>query len=1018
MKMFVRLLIVSRVGKLASVLLFAALTTCAASDAPRLLLLDRAASLNQWVLSLGREVPGAEGKLNLLADGPAAPCLRLEYDFSGGGRYVVAMRRRMAVPEAETVVFEVFSDGGRRGMARVVDATGQTHLASFTIEPGIWQRVRLPLNRETFGASWGGAKDDVIHFPIRRVDIGTWEGKPLRGDLLLRNLAAEVTAPNPGDTVRLRIVPQVPSGVALTGEKAATRLQVENLLRTPRRVRLRATLRNDKNETREQAWHLEIGPWENGSRQLTVPSDGPAYWRIEGILTENGADRGRLESALLVVERPPNYGKADPDSFFGIMFVKDFEAADRLASKVDRPQAYWGYMTKGPRKYVWDRLDSSIARARENGVGVILTVRPEKRPGWAEWKSLRQLVREPHLEDYRDFVRQIVSRYKGKLMALEISNEPNLTFSAHPNYSIEEGASIAATLHNEAWKVVREIDPSLPVMGADISGGDFRRGFPFLTAMLQRIDSGRLYAFGGHPYTAARYFGPTRRAAFPEDYQLRKLALAALDTLEAHNQPRRFWSSELGWAYDVPESALSDSALGHAAVTARALTTMKSVPGVEKVVWFAWHLWGGSAAKYGIFRGADAYPAPAAGAFATCARLLHHSAPAGQVDLGPGLRAWRFDSNEHDTATIVLWALEGAMRYDVGGAPKSMRAVGMLGRTVGNGPGIEVPLSYQPLYMQASLTDADALVAALQQAERRPPKPVTIKQGFLASLSTVRCVLFNHMRDAVEASVVLPVLETRRTFRLQPGRNEVDLAVELKPGGGEAVRQEVVVTARGQADRTFVNTDVVPMRRLPATVTPRADTRLAETRALHTIVLDSMDYVRPPDAMVGWNGTEDLSVKSWFGWTPDALYFAARVRDDTHCVDDPGIANFWKYDSIQIAIDPRGDSGFGFDENDRELDLVLGYEKPHAYLLHPTRRELAGVCAARRDGTDTVYEAVISWEALDIPAPGPGEVMAINFIVNENDGRGRDYWMGLTAGIGSGRAPNIYKRFAILPVAE
>ena len=60
---------------------------------------------------------------------------------------------------------------------------------------------------------------------------------------------------------------------------------------------------------------------------------------------------------------------------------------------------------------------------------------------------------------------------------------------------------------------------------------------------------------------------------------------------------------------------------------------------------------------------------------------------------------------------------------------------------------------------------------------------------------------------------------------------------------------------------------------------------------------------------------------------------------------------------------------------------------------------------------ETIYEAAIPWSELDIKPPQAGQVMAMNFIVNENDGMGRIYWMGLTQGIGESKRPIVYRKF-------
>ena len=171
----------------------------------------------------------------------------------------------------------------------------------------------------------------------------------------------------------------------------------------------------------------------------------------------------------------------------------------------------------------------------------------------------------------------------------------------------------------------------------------------------------------------------------------------------------------------------------------------------------------------------------------------------------------------------------------------------------------------------------------------------------------------------------------------------------------------------------------------------------------------------PPDPTLGWTGPANLSVTAWLGWTEDALYFAAEVTDDKHHAPFERESDFWKSDSIQFAIDPGNDSTIGFDGDDREIGFVLGQSGPRAFTTYPRPgRALPCQLAIRREGAATIYEAAIPWRSLGMKPPRKGRVMAMDFIVNENDGSGRAYWMGLTPGIGSGKSPEDYDEFEVV----
>src|SRR5262249_30178829 len=86
-----------------------------------------------------------------------------------------------------------------------------------------------------------------------------------------------------------------------------------------------------------------------------------------------------------------------------------------------------------PSKGQWEfgRLDRYVSLARQHGTGILLTL-----GGSPPWASARPQVpshytpgftAEPaDLNDWRTYVRTVASRYKGRIQAYEIWNEPNL----------------------------------------------------------------------------------------------------------------------------------------------------------------------------------------------------------------------------------------------------------------------------------------------------------------------------------------------------------------------------------------------------------------------------------------------------------------------------------------------------------------------------------------------------------------------------------------------------------------
>ena len=133
----------------------------------------------------GCEFPGATGGVEY-----AEGCVTLKYDFSGGGRYVAARFDLDNRPALRMLAFETLFKADVALSIRVCDATGQNLTRTLEGTPdGDWCRVRVSLEGH-WDASWGGAKDKVLHQPVGRVEFlaerrGNAAG---RGELKVRGI--------------------------------------------------------------------------------------------------------------------------------------------------------------------------------------------------------------------------------------------------------------------------------------------------------------------------------------------------------------------------------------------------------------------------------------------------------------------------------------------------------------------------------------------------------------------------------------------------------------------------------------------------------------------------------------------------------------------------------------------------------------------------------------------------------------------------------------------------------------
>lgn len=267
-----------------------------------------------------------------------------------------------------------------------------------------------------------------------------------------------------------------------------------------------------------------------------------------------------------------------PDAYFGLHI-------HHLANPVptpwpDVPVPEWRLWDAGvtwpdiqPNRNEWhfERLDMYVSLAQQHGTGILLPL-----GGSPPWASARPrlasnyypgFTAEPaNMDDWRAFVRVIVSRYKGRIQAYEIWNEPNLQdfWSGTTDQMID--------LTKEASQIIRKLDPHALVV-SPAATADY--GVPWLEEFLQKGGGQYVDVIGFHFYVNPHTLEP--EDMLPVIQHVRQ----TLAENGAANKP--IWNTETGW---LPPATFSSEDLA-AAFLSRAYI-LSWAAGVERFYWYAW----------------------------------------------------------------------------------------------------------------------------------------------------------------------------------------------------------------------------------------------------------------------------------------------------------------------------------------------------------------------------------------------------------------------------------------------
>ena len=245
-----------------------------------------------------------------------------------------------------------------------------------------------------------------------------------------------------------------------------------------------------------------------------------------------------------------------------------------------------------PQKDVWkfDALDSAVRRAEEKGVEILFTL------GYpARWAADTGLLREWNpglalpprdMADWEDYLKQVVSRYKGRIKYYELMNEPHFTevdgrWRSNRDFPVAKMVEMARI----ASRVIKQIDPEAKLVSMSPSGGlgGVRRVEAFLKA-------------GGGKYVDVLgfHFYSTDAEEIPELVKALRQVLIA--TRQSHLP---IWNTESGFYIDGPDKPHGKggrpahrplySPEQGAAMVSRALA-LGAASGLKRFYWYSWDI--------------------------------------------------------------------------------------------------------------------------------------------------------------------------------------------------------------------------------------------------------------------------------------------------------------------------------------------------------------------------------------------------------------------------------------------
>lgn len=156
--------------------------------------------------------------------------------------------------------------------------------------------------------------------------------------------------------------------------------------------------------------------------------------------------------------------------------------------------AAWCQVHLGPDEYDWSRLDELVDRAKGKHITYVVGGCPRwlakypDNPHYAPWLGPGSNSMPSRMADFEQFMKQLVMRYKGRIHAYEIWNEPQLSDFMFPYTDAECNALATMTLN--AKSIIKSIDKKALVLAASVlprrSSGGMRRARKYISALAEK----------------------------------------------------------------------------------------------------------------------------------------------------------------------------------------------------------------------------------------------------------------------------------------------------------------------------------------------------------------------------------------------------------------------------------------------------------------------------------------------------------------------------------------------------
>ena len=203
----------------------------------------------------------------------------------------------------------------------------------------------------------------------------------------------------------------------------------------------------------------------------------------------------------------------------------------------------------------WDKFDGIVDLAEQHGLRIIARI--DSAPGWSHPANPdpKAPPDAEHMDDFGAFIETFIKRYRGRIAAIQVWNEPNLKGEWATGRPVNAAEYVG--LLKVAYSHAKAVDTNIIILSAPLATTnerlEYNGNLNELDYLQQMYDAGAGRYFDAMSANAYGKYSPPEEAPSREVFNFRRVELLRAVMVKNGDEDKAVWFNEYGWNASPPD---------------------------------------------------------------------------------------------------------------------------------------------------------------------------------------------------------------------------------------------------------------------------------------------------------------------------------------------------------------------------------------------------------------------------------------------------------------------------------